>query len=158
MGSSPHTRGAQVRAELPAERRGIIPAYAGSTRVGVSWTDRRRDHPRIRGEHRSPRKCASSCPRIIPAYAGSTHRRLGPAEPKSDHPRIRGEHRGGDIQVPRPSGSSPHTRGALRHPPRADRRLRIIPAYAGSTLGSVGSWKFRLDHPRIRGEHFLMMV
>ena len=30
-GSSPHTRGAQRREALDVERRGIIPAYAGST-------------------------------------------------------------------------------------------------------------------------------
>ena len=71
----------------------------------------------------------------------------------ADHPRIRGEHRlflWGPGTVP---GSSPHTRGALRHSQGPDRRLRIIPAYAGSTR-----WRHRCchgagDHPRIRGEH-----
>ena len=51
IGSSPHTRGAPARASKSSGKRGIIPAYAGSTcrnRVGVPhW----RDHPRIRGEH-----------------------------------------------------------------------------------------------------------
>ena len=50
-GSSPHTRGARAW-EGPRRSGGrIIPAYAGSTRDGASWTVRRKDHPRIRGEH-----------------------------------------------------------------------------------------------------------
>ena len=51
------------------------------------------------------------------------------------------------------AGSSPHTRGA-RH--REDRRcfaLRIIPAYAGSTIALHMSVGHLPDHPRIRGEH-----
>ena len=50
-GSSPHTRGA-----LPGQLSGrhgyrIIPAYAGSTRIGNAARLIRTDHPRIRGEH-----------------------------------------------------------------------------------------------------------
>ena len=33
---------------------GIIPAYAGSTSLRIVATSRRRDHPRIRGEHDTP--------------------------------------------------------------------------------------------------------
>ena len=50
-GSSPHTRGAHGPGRYGPDRRGIIPAYAGST---FDPTDRKtwcRDHPRIRGEH-----------------------------------------------------------------------------------------------------------
>ena len=51
VGSSPHTRGARARRRSGPARRGIIPAYAGSTfrrrRRWCCW----RDHPRIRGEH-----------------------------------------------------------------------------------------------------------
>ena len=52
-------------------------------------------------------------------------------------------------------GSSPHTRGAPAGVDAAWVDHRIIPAYAGSTLGSLtraGGWR---DHPRIRGEHLL---
>ena len=50
-------------------------------------------------------------------------------------------------------GSSPHTRGAP--PGRLDVhvRERIIPAYAGSTVGRPELQVSRQDHPRIRGEH-----
>ena len=53
-GSSPQMRGAHDSRHSEPDRRGIIPADAGSTgRWGgpVSW---RQDHPRRCGEHRSP--------------------------------------------------------------------------------------------------------
>ena len=135
---------------------GIIPAYAGSTnrleiavngwkgssphtRGALSFSPprraRRRDHPRIRGEHGDGPRRERRARGIIPAYAGST-RWL--------------KERGFDF-----TGSSPHTRGALfkragilikvgDHPrirgehPAPYEPLRfvggIIPAYAGSTL------------------------
>ncbi len=51
QGSSPHARGALGR--LPGRHRspGIIPACAGSTRAMRSPRRRRRDRPRMRGEH-----------------------------------------------------------------------------------------------------------
>ena len=113
---------------------GIIPAYAGSTICGplarhfargssphtrgaslrrAHWTQARRDHPRIRGEHLEEPVRDVVSQGIIPAYAGSTkllassvydgagssphtrgarifefrHHKCG-----WDHPRIRGEH------------------------------------------------------------------
>ena len=92
QGSSPHTRGAPPRAPGGGRRRGIIPAYAGSTRLRAFADTRRRDHPRIRGEHVQPTtregigqgssphtrgarrgRCRARWRRgIIPAYAGST--------------------------------------------------------------------------------------
>ena len=111
-GSSPHTRGAHSAIERLKEREGIIPAYAGSTSAARKTTRPGTDHPRIRGEHGSGRRCrpggVGSSPhtrgalrghargirdaRIIPAYAGSTPC-LPCARPRpADHPRIRGEH------------------------------------------------------------------
>ena len=115
-------------------RHGIIPAYAGSTHVAAcldhvaqgssphtrgappGTTPRAttsRDHPRIRGEHLMSYSIRLCDPGIIPAYAGSTTRV--------------------EIMSAGLEGSSPHTRGAPRRPPRSTR--------------SAG------DHPRIRGEH-----
>ena len=93
-------------------------------------------------------------PRIIPAYAGSTTRSWPPAGRVADHPRIRGEHRVdiGDRRLGR--GSSPHTRGARSLIGSSFRSIGIIPAYAGSTSGSVSRETSSSDHPRIRGEHF----
>ena len=156
-----------------ANRRRIIPAYAGSTCATRSSTRSRRDHPRIRGEHRGLRV---DCPRfvgssphtrgalrrpqsrprgrgIIPAYAGSTSAPSTRTGSLPDHPRIRGEHPTPSAEKPCLSGSSPHTRGALRAVPGPVGLGRIIPAYAGSTPGRRSGRSRWTDHPRIRGEH-----
>ena len=112
LGSSPHTRGAQNKRITANRHSRIIPAYAGSTRIGVVRSFPRGDHPRIRGEHAWDANAAipalGSSPhtrgalvvaavilvtsRIIPAYAGSTIISCSRFVPAMDHPRIRGEH------------------------------------------------------------------
>ena len=92
MGSSPHTRGAQVQGRVFVQGQGIIPAYAGSTARKARARRTERDHPRIRGEHHYLLNDDISSPGssphtrgalldflqlalhvgIIPAYAGST--------------------------------------------------------------------------------------
>ena len=152
-GSSPHTRGARPAPRHRRRPAGIIPAYAGSTGRRRSCESRRRDHPRIRGEHDGDLSrishVAGSSPHtrgahlrqhgarvdfgIIPAYAGSTMRASITRAPSSDHPRIRGEHCedvGVVVEV-----------------------VGIIPAYAGSTKAVWGGVCRVSDHPRIRGEH-----
>ena len=152
-GSSPHTRGApgDELDENIAER--IIPAYAGSTRKRCRAVSPRRDHPRIRGEHKEALQGsfaeAGSSPHtrgaqgsaagqfrrggIIPAYAGSTSSLSLLDAAGSDHPRIRGEHLTTVVNAPIVAGSSPHTRGARAHRCRPVVLCGIIPAYAGST-------------------------
>ena len=124
FGSSPHTRGALVAEDDSSLPGGIIPAYAGSTGLWPLGAGRRRDHPRIRGEHavigvpfslssgssphtRGALGLEGGVPRdpgIIPAYAGSTSSR-SPAKPSpADHPRIRGEHAWKSLQY---QGSPP---------------------------------------------------
>ena len=131
------------------------------------------DHPRIRGEHGNTSykgKCEQgSSPHtrgarddflgdgfaagIIPAYAGSTWMPLFGGDGRKDHPRIRGEHGNTSYKGKCEQGSSPHTRGALLDGDDSYRAVRIIPAYAGSTVRrAVVIWLCR-DHPRIRGEH-----
>ena len=173
VGSSPHTRGAHGHAVSAFDVSGIIPAYAGSTPSTSGQIGGDADHPRIRGEH--PRN-AIVCPsrlgssphtrgaqrtgglrsrsaRIIPAYAGSTIRGIFESGTTVDHPRIRGEHQEGVCSITCTPGSSPHTRGARRTRARGFRRVRIIPAYAGSTAPSMPRHESIGDHPRIRGEH-----
>ena len=133
-GSSPHTRGAPTRGPSNRFHRGIIPAYAGSTKIAQKGKGMAADHPRIRGEHslvhadgilkpgssphtrgaRLRRRRSSGRSGIIPAYAGSTCTTTKSSAVAVDHPRIRGEH-----------------------------RLRLIEI----ELATV-------DHPRIRGEHW----
>src|SRR5690606_8460856 len=100
-----------------------------------------KDHPRVRGEHRSvdllARPRHGSPPRargahvligprtdtigITPACAGSTERVTRAPQVREDHPRVRGEH-GGPMRVPANTyGSPPRARGAryplIRHYP-----------------------------------------
>ena len=51
VGSSPHTRGAPGVLVVQEFKRGIIPAYAGSTCAAGPPSSAPSDHPRIRGEH-----------------------------------------------------------------------------------------------------------
>ena len=152
-GSSPHTRGALAASLAVESTEGIIPAYAGSTTKTRTATRPWRDHPRIRGEHRSsefPFSLSSgssphtrgaqtnhpqyiSPTRIIPAYAGSTHSNT--------------------VSTRASAGSSPHTRGARPVSQSSPAPSGIIPAYAGSTGSTSPPPSGTPDHPRIRGEH-----
>ncbi len=166
-GTGPH------RSEDPLLRRGTISACAGSTCPAGRARRRRRDHPRVRGEHRrfGRRLCCSAGP-----------------------PRLRGEHDGWHVLSMMIPGPSPRARGAplgLPHPPRLEGTLPAcagststgsatcaptrdpsprargarekttpsrthagtIPACAGSTAGRAGSSVAQWDHPRVRGEH-----
>ena len=152
-GSSPHARGAQRGAAGAGEDGGIIPACAGSTTPRRTLIKGGRDHPRMRGEHLTPRASASllagSSPHargalgtidaatrksgIIPACAGSTVRLVVANAGRRDHPRMRGEH---SRRITPPSlyqGSSPHARGALAKRLAVHAVKGIIPACAGST-------------------------
>ena len=91
-GSSPRMRGTPRGRAIPAHMLGIIPAYAGNTRVRDVLRSSARDHPRVCGEHSnrglnlpttrgsSPRMRGTpahgvvfqSGDGIIPAYAGNT--------------------------------------------------------------------------------------
>ncbi len=133
-GPSPRARGApRVEGHLGLAA-GTIPACAGSTGDRSTVSVRRRDHPRVRGEHTvratisspslgpSPRaRGARFCgvgeqvgTGTIPACAGSTRAGCARAGRGWDHPRVRGEHLErfrGVVHVP---GPSPRARGA-RH-------------------------------------------
>ena len=172
-GSSPRMRGAQKIGEQMAAGTGIIPAYAGSTVGSAMLTSMSRDHPRVCGEHSffppivivvsgsSPRMRGArrvhddAAPRvgIIPAYAGSTRAASSTAMSSRDHPRVCGEHRRSCTPRWSREGSSPRMRGAPSPTPALARRMRIIPAYAGSTYLSIVSTKPNRDHPRVCGEH-----
>ena len=153
VGSSPHARGALESMEEVACNLGIIPACAGST---SGWPCRRwrcRDHPRMRGEHRTHRsECAlawGSSPHargaravaaerttaagIIPACAGSTRAFVLPELVGGDHPRMRGEHKMSGTPDLVFRGSSPHARGARDILSGFLQAVGIIPACAGST-------------------------
>ena len=93
-GSSPRMRGTPEPELTPPNSAGIIPAYAGNTRLNILDCCCWRDHPRVCGEHQLSAfinsLLAGSSPRmrgtlktgamayggigIIPAYAGNTQR------------------------------------------------------------------------------------
>ena len=110
-GSSPLTRGKQVRQPLLTWPRGLIPAHAGKTRLRIWHTCPPRAHPRSRGENlidgivqslpagSSPLTRGKRWPDhwvfrrrgLIPAHAGKT---VMPGLPRAEsgaHPRSRGE-------------------------------------------------------------------
>ena len=152
-GSSPHTRGARETERVVAKDPGIIPAYAGSTRLrGARRHQERGSSPHTRGA-RLPGDPRRQRLRIIPAYAGSTpSARECPAR-RPDHPRIRGEHPCPAGSPPPETGSSPHTRGAPALDIGGTQSDGIIPAYAWSTPTTSSRCRPNTDHPRIRGEH-----
>ncbi len=175
-GSSPLTRGALGPGIPGSLGPGIIPAYAGSTPERSSPATALRDHPRLRGEHISRERHENSregsspltrgalslqtamswTARIIPAYAGSTFVCGIAYFVSEDHPRLRGEHKAMPLLFTRMTGSSPLTRGARTRPSLLFPSPGIIPAYAGSTAEHGKQRDSRRDHPRLRGEHYVM--
>ena len=154
-------------------QRRLIPAGAGSTRIGSrpSWASSA--HPRRRGEHSSiglpctfrdgsspqargaqllllPRR---PTPRLIPAGAGSTSTPTPPWTRRTAHPRRRGEHPTTVWIAPNAAGSSPQARGAPAPRHRLTRGWRLIPAGAGSTPRMRRGVTPPRAHPRRRGEH-----
>ena len=171
FGSSPHTRGLQVKEVMPRFRSGIIPAHAGFTCPWGSALPWWPDHPRTRGVYGPPRwrkkPLSGSSPhtrglrpstmaekasfRIIPAHAGFTLPRGRPHDEREDHPRTRGVYDHGYCTVAEEEGSSPHTRGLHLAAAQAAPAGRIIPAHAGFTPTVVVVSSFIRDHPRTRG-------
>ena len=133
-GSSPRVRGTRFSNVFPLFCMGIIPACAGNTGKQGYRLGRRRDHPRVCGEHRHARlrraRDAGSSPRvrgthmrncgtrrvsgIIPACAGNTQPFVIVWACMGDHPRVCGEHRDGKKLTLQRAGSSPRVRGTLQ--------------------------------------------
>ena len=152
---------------------GIIPAYAGNTRLAAWSAGCRGDHPRVCGEHvrnSIVSWCSSgSSPRmrgtrlatrpktrsdgIIPAYAGNTSSSNRATVGTGDHPRVCGEHAVLNSDALPFTGSSPRMRGTLLHHALALASGGIIPAYAGNTCETCEGSSDGGDHPRVCGEH-----
>ena len=172
-GSSPRMRGAHAAPAIAPPAARIIPAYAGSTRPTRRRRTARGDHPRVCGEHgtslmlagagagSSPRmrgaRSSTATPHpqqgIIPAYAGSTPSARRCGWRAWDHPRVCGEHSSPLNVCVFETGSSPRMRGALKNTCAEIDKLRIIPAYAGSTSWPRVLRRQAQDHPRVCGEH-----
>ena len=95
---------------------------------------------------------------IIPAYAGNTSLRRALVRSRRDHPRVCGEHTGGSQRMMHNPGSSPRMRGTLLRYLRGFLRDGIIPAYAGNTFFLLCEASSSRDHPRVCGEHFVVVL
>ena len=155
---------------------GIIPAYAGNTRLAAWSAGCRGDHPRVCGEHvrnSIVSWCSSgSSPRmrgtrlatrpktrsdgIIPAYAGNTSSSNRATVGTGDHPRVCGEHLTSCVMVVSSMGSSPRMRGTLVVAELLGHESGIIPAYAGNTWNRQRQASPCWDHPRVCGEHAVL--
>ena len=170
-------RGALGCSVSSADGFGIIPACAGSTSVACRFSTYRWDHPRMCGEHACThpieKMTAGSSPHvrgaqtvqsgtelalgIIPACAGSTTLSSFHTTCIGDHPRMCGEHQVRDTMYGTTQGSSPHVRGARIQAVVQRRGGGIIPACAGSTCTFSTICVIRRDHPRMCGEHAVIV-
>ena len=153
-GSSPRGRGKHDRLHPSRGPRGLIPAWAGKTRVPIMGRIMGRAHPRVGGENRSAatpiRSFVGSSPRgrgkrrrgpalrrqegLIPAWAGKTLIRASVSSAVAAHPRVGGENGLPWCARAGTAGSSPRGRGK---PDRSDRGRYwrgLIPAWAGKTI------------------------
>ena len=132
-GSSPLTRGKQLKRPGGRVRPRLIPAHAGKTRPPHERTTGSEAHPRSRGENRPDRNRTARRRGLIPAHAGKTAWRGFLVVFGEAHPRSRGENH--ELR-PLPLsfvGSSPLTRGKPTPAVNRGDLTRLIPAHAGKT-------------------------
>mgnify|MGYP007051632734 CR=1 FL=1 len=156
-GSSPHARGTHRRRVEQVLPQRLIPACAGNTPAAGGQTVRRPAHPRMRGEHARHCCVIGGARRLIPACAGNTPQRSSHPKSNPAHPRMRGEHLTASATFNTSDGSSPHARGTLSVVMDGSGRTRLIPACAGNTaLEPIAGCRWSA-HPRMRGEHTLVV-
>ena len=96
--------------------------------------------------------------RITPACAGKSSSEGGIIFPPTDHPRLCGEkfcQRGGSLTD---DGSPPPVRGKVATVTALCLRLRITPACAGKSNGTVEGTADAKDHPRLCGEKYTFSI
>ena len=132
-GTSPLTRGKQIRGRPERGHGRNIPAHAGKT-VNPIYSDvlLSGTSPLTRGKRRRTR-CANPACRNIPAHAGKTFFVGGREVARWEHPRSRGENHSIRTGIPIARGTSPLTRGKPATPAPTDWRTS--------------------EHPRSRGEN-----
>ncbi len=153
-------------------RRGIIPACAGNSKLCVTFFEQVRDHPRVCGEQETlPFLVATmrgSSPRvrgtadtsgnvqvavgIIPACAGNSSLSRSRLASSRDHPRVCGEQTFLIDFLRYITGSSPRVRGTDTRCASYYNALGIIPACAGNSAILILNMDRHGDHPRVCGE------
>ena len=95
---------------------------------------------------------------ITPACAGNSKALALCARIAGDHPRLRGE-QGADLQIISENvGSPPLARGTGNISRVIGLFTRITPACAGNRRLFAKMPKYLWDHPRLRGEQFLVVI
>ena len=176
-GSSPRVRGTQeaaLQAEFPGR---FIPACAGNTYYYDFYGCKGPVHPRVCGEHVAqdalPPCVLGSSPRVrgtlnrikplavphrfIPACAGNTVAKSRITFLDTVHPRVCGEHPRYYRQAPLQAGSSPRVRGTRVTDIKTAVDGRFIPACAGNTIIIKSIIERKSVHPRVCGEHKLLL-
>ena len=95
---------------------------------------------------------------ITPAHAGKSTSWVYPNAIIKDHPRTRGEKPSARCLPLNTVGSPPHTRGKALVLPHCPGVPGITPAHAGKRSRSLIHSPGREDHPRTRGEKFLIFT
>ena len=172
-GSSPRGRGKQTFRDSGKEAFGLIPAWAGKTRVPAGRMVSARAHPRVGGENliagclvapgqgssprgRGKRRCDvrhGLGNRLIPAWAGKTRQMPSRSCANRAHPRVGGENFKARSGAGGKGGSSPRGRG--KHYRGCCRCVvaGLIPAWAGKTPPISTPTPESQAHPRVGGEN-----
>ena len=176
-GSSPRVRGTHNYATKTVVSNRFIPACAGNTGFFRARRIFGPVHPRVCGEHpeaaataagaagssprvrgtRRSRPHPSIVDRFIPACAGNTIPRDCSGYSATVHPRVCGEHRETAAPEPGRFGSSPRVRGTHSDPAPGVQRPRFIPACAGNTMSPTNCALVVPVHPRVCGEHAVLI-
>ena len=171
-GSSPRTRGTDLRPGRMSRLNRFIPAHAGNRHPQGALEQPAPVHPRARGEQSpewaaarakngsSPRTrgtdagCAfdHSKLRFIPAHAGNRRRGMPWDRRIPVHPRARGEQFDPAGHLGAVLGSSPRTRGTGKNQVHRVTLIRFIPAHAGNRPQTHSAIMNMSVHPRARGE------
>ena len=172
-GSSPRGRGKRARPRGRRHSLGLIPAWAGKTVNGAGKLATQEAHPRVGGENQEVAaeraSTTGSSPRgrgkrrscddhdviegLIPAWAGKTSGSRKTRDLSTAHPRVGGENVSLDKAGHGVFGSSPRGRGKQGDWSGLQRRVGLIPAWAGKTTASKLSSRPATAHPRVGGEN-----
>ena len=152
-GSSPRGRGKLAVVGVPFSRVGLIPAWAGKTHWPTRELVYSGAHPRVGGENLTTFRRKAVMSWLIPAWAGKTRYVATVSHIPRAHPRVGGENVRRRTRRRAVRGSSPRGRGKPRGSLFSVIVGRLIPAWAGKTIG----WAFRTGacraHPRVGGEN-----
>ena len=113
----------------------------------------RGDHPHSRRENLACDTQGVDVVGLIPAHAGKTSGSRCSTAASRAHPRSRGENGKWSGDTKAWLGSSPLTRGKRSRCRSQEIVPGLIPAYAGKTSRSAGSFWWPGAHPRSRGEN-----